>query len=287
MAREQSQERRQAVEDPHVAAETPAVEHTSSEGKITTQGTIPPVETGAAPPQTATASERAYGPGPGVQAAEALVAAGGAKAEKLAEVIDTHRDEHDAILALVRDKLGASFAESVRGELGHVRASISRKELAVGDPGDPESGYVLVSQKQGGAKWRTGDGRFTGTADKEGLDSKYKLDAHDSLHAHVGKDKTGSLAWERDGKNEGELFGHVGGGHDYEAGVRRNWDVDGGTLMTGASHKVDGHGTTDGLSANYKHGETSTQASAGMRDGSFAGSAAVATHLGHDQLSAS
>jgi len=238
-------------------------------------------------PPTASASGRAYGKCPGVQDLEQLIKKGTPKADQVVSLIDAHRDEHDAMLALISDKLGAAFAESVRSEMSSLRASISRRELVAGDPADPNSGYVVVSQKQQGAKWKTGDGRFTGTADKDGLDTKYKLGDRDALHGHVGKDKTGTLAWERDGKNQGELYGRVGGSHDYEAGVRRGWDVDGGTLTTGARHKVDAQGATDGVFANYKKGETTADAALGVRDGHLAASAGAATHLGHDQMAGS
>ncbi|NVB76787.1 MAG: hypothetical protein HOV81_00195 [Kofleriaceae bacterium] len=172
-------------------------------------------------------------------------------------------------------------------EPGGLRGIISRRELVVGDPADPASGYIVVSQKQGGAKWKTADGSFTGTADKNGLDTQYRLGEHDALHGHVGKDKTATLAWERDGKNQGELYGRYGSAHDYEAGARRQFELGGGTLTAGARHRVDAAGATDGVFGTYHKGATTADASLGVRDGQFAGSGSIATTLGRDQLSGS
>ena len=253
--------------------------------KFVTTGTIPPVETGAAGPAKPTASDLAYGRGPGVQALEAMLAKGTPKPGEVVSLIDAHRDEHNQMLALVGDRLGATFAESVRAEMSSIRASISRKELVAGDPNDPNSNYLLVSQKEQGARFRAGD--LSGTANKNGLDAKYNLDQDDALHLKAGKDKSATLAWEHDGKNEGEAFGKFDSAKEYEAGVRRDFEVGNGTLTAGAHHKVDGDGTTDGAFATYKQGGTTLDGNAGVRDGKFAGGLSIARETESDKWGAS
>jgi hypothetical protein len=276
MAREQyGQERAEPTTAVGQAAATESSQSASTQ--FVTAGAVPPVET-AQDTQTATASQRAYGTG--MRKLEALLATGTPKSEDVAGIIDAHRDEHDALLAVVNDRLGTAFADTVRTELSHVRASMSRRELVAGDPGDPASGYVVVSQREGGARWRTADGDFTGTAGRDGLDSRYRLDQRDALHAHVGKDRTGTLAWERDGQSVGELYGRYGSGRDYEAGVRRNVAAGDGTVTGGLRHRVDGLGATDGAYAIY-HGTTTTaEGAVGVRNGQLAESLALSRNFG-------
>ena len=242
--------------------------------KFVTTGTIPPVETGAATAPKPSASDLAYGRGPGVQALETMLAKGTPKPADVVSLIDAHRDEHDPMLALVGVRLGAAFAESVRAEMGSMRASLSRKELVAGDPNDPNSNYLLVSQKEQGARFRAGD--LSGTAGKDGLDAKYNLDQDDALHLKAGKDKSATLAWEHAGKNEGEAFASFKSAKDYEGGVRRDFDVGNGKLTAGVHHKVDGDGTTDGAFATYKQGGVTLDGNAGVRDGQLAGGLSVA-----------
>lgn len=277
MAREQSGDRQAPVE----AAPTADVMHDepAATTRFATEGAIPPVETATTAPTT-TASERAFGTGPGVQKLEALLAGGTPNTDAVADLIDAHRDEHDAMLALVTARLGTEYTESVRARLGRTRLSISRRELVAGDPGNPDSGYLLVSARERGARWRTADGDFTGTAGRDGLDARYRLDDDDALHAHVGKDRTGTLAWERDGKQMGELYGRYGGANDYEAGARRQWDLGGDTLTTGIRHRVDGNGATDGVFASYRHGPTTAEGALGVRDGHLAESLSLAHDFG-------
>ena len=268
-----------AAAESKTADEAPA-----SSATFTSKGAIPPVamatNSAAAGPS---ASEQAFGPhvapGAGVQALEALLATGTPDPTKVVELIDAHRDERAAIFELLESKLGAPYVEKVHGAMAKLRASVGRREVVAGDPNDPSGGYFIGSQAEQGARWRTGDGKFTGTANKDGLDSSYKLDDRDNLHARVGKDKTGTLAWEHDGKNEGELYANVHNGKDYEAGVRRNWDVGGGTATTGLRHKVTADGATDGAFAGYrtKDGSTSGEVALGVHDGHPAESASVTT----------
>ena len=270
-------------------------EVTSPSATFTSKGAIPPVATTTtSAASTPSASEQAFGPhvakGAGIQALEALLAKGTPDPAKVVEVIDAHRDERGAIFELLESKLGAPFVEQVHGAMAKLRASVGRREVVAGDPNDPDGGYFIGSQAEQGARWRTSDGKFTGSAGKEGLDSSYKLDDRDNLHAHVSKDKTGTLAWEHDGRNEGELYANVHNGKDYEAGVRRNWDVDGGTLTTGLRHKATADGATDGAFGGYrtKDGRTSGEVALGVHDGHPAESATVTTKPSdHDSITGS
>lgn len=276
MARQHDAEQKPA---PETTLDAPATEVAETAGPaFKASGPIPQVETTASATEP-TASERAFGPaiGPGLAALEALLAKGAPKPEQVVAIIDGHRDERAAILARVESKLGATFVEQVHGGMG-LRASVARREVVAGDPSDPSSGYFVASQAEQGARWRTGDGRFTGTAGRDGLDSKYRLDSDDTLHAHVGKDRTGTLAWERDGKNQGELYGSYRGS-EHEVGVRRDWQLGDGQLTTGLRHRTAGGDTTDGAFGRYRtaDGRTTVDGAAGVQQGQFAGSAGVVT----------
>lgn len=247
-----------------------------------TTGPIPAVDTTTAKPAPS-ASERAFGTGAGVQALEALIAKGNPKATDVAGLIDAHRDEHDAMLALVEQRLGKASARLVRKELDGLRASIQRKEIVAGDPGDPNANYLDISQQLGGAKWRAADGKFTGTANKDGLDTTVKVNDKDSIHAQVKPDKSGTVDWDRNGKTEAELYGNYKDGKNYEAGIRRT----DGAFTEGVHHQVAGGSTTDAAYVDYKKGATTAHADAGVKDGKPAGSFNAATTIGKDQLSAS
>ena len=95
------------------------------------------------------------------------------------------------MLALVEKKLGKASATLVRKELDGLRASIQRKEIVAGDPGDPDANYLDISQQLGGAKWRAADGNFTRHRDKDGLDTTVKVDDKDSIHAKVEAGQVG------------------------------------------------------------------------------------------------
>ncbi|MCX5741658.1 MAG: hypothetical protein NT062_04060 [Proteobacteria bacterium] len=215
--------------------------------------------------------------GPGEQALEALLKAGGMPdTKKVIAIIDGHRGERDALFAMLQSSLGNAYTQQVVAQMDKLRLSIDRKEIAAGDPSNPDGGFFVAGAEQQGAKWRTAGGGFSGTADKDGLDTTVKTNEHDAIHAHVGKDQSGTIAYERDGKSQGELFGHYKSGTDYEAGARKTWGLDGGsTLTTTASHQVGANGTTDALTGAYKSGDGKTTAdgSLGVKDGQFAGSA--------------
>ena len=280
MARDHEIDQRTATAEAK-AADVAADPAPASTQYVTT-GPIPPVDTATATPAP-TASERAFGTGAGVQALEALIAKGNPKAADVAGLIDAHRDEHDAMLALVEKKLGKASANLVRKELDGLRASIQRKEIVAGDPGDPNANYLDISQQLGGAKWRTADGKFTGTANKDGLDTTVKVDDKDSIHAKVKPDKSGTVDWDRNGKTEAELYGNYNDGKNYDAGIRRT----DGAFTEGVHHQVAGGSTTDAAYVDYKKGDTTAHVDAGVKDGKAAGSISGATTLGNDKLSAS
>jgi hypothetical protein len=280
MAHDQQFDQRRATADAQTA--DTAVDTAPPATTYVTTGPIPPVETATGKPSP-TASERAFGTGPGVQALEALLAKGMPKTGDIVALIDAHRDEHDAMLALVEQKLGAEYARTVRGAMDHLRASIQRKEIVAGDPGDPAANYLEISQKQNGAKWRAADGKFTGTANKDGLDTTVQVDAKDSIHAKVKPDKSATVDWDHDGKTEAELYGHYGSGKDYEAGIRRT----DGAVTKGFHHQVAGGHTTDAAYADYKKDDTTAHAEVGMKDGKAAGSLSADATLGKDHITGS
>jgi hypothetical protein len=229
-------------------------------------------------------------PGPGEQALAALVRAGAPEPAQVVAIIDAHRGERDALFALLHSTLGNAYVQRVVTAMSHLRASVERREVVGGDPSDPNGGYFIASQADKGARWRTADGRFTGTADQRGLDSRYRLDDHDAIHAHVGADRTGSLAFERDGRSQGELYGAYRDRSDMEIGARRTWDVDGGALTAGVRHQVTGAGSTDGAFASYRNADGSTTADGalGVQAGKPAGTASMTRRLSpHDTVSGS
>lgn len=204
-------------------------------------------------------------PGPGVQALEALLQSGRPEPTQVVALVDTYRGERDALFALLHKSLGNEYVQQVVQEMGGVRASIDRKELAAGDPSNPSGGYFLASAKEQGARWRTADGDFSGKADKSGLDATYKLDEDDALHGKVSAKGEGTLAWERDGKSQGELYGGKGA-----FGVRRDWGLDSGKLTTGLERRGDFTGAYGKYAAT--DGSLTADARAGVADGGFAGS---------------
>ena len=278
MAREQ----KSYLERPE--ADVPAldapIETAGADTQYVLSGKLPPVDTTVSTPAP-TASERAYGKG--MLALEQLLAKGAPKPKDVATLIDAHRDEHDQMLALVAQKLGTSFADSVRGELSSLRLSIPNKELAVGDPGDPNADYLDISQAQGGAKWKAAGGNFTGTADKNGLDTTTKLDAHDSLHARVKSDKTGSIDWNRDGTTEATLAGSYKDGKNYDATLSRTQNAGGASVTEGIKHDVADGKTNDSVYADVTKGDTTAHADIGTAGQHLSAS----TKTAHDALSGS
>jgi hypothetical protein len=282
MARDQKSDQRRADADAQTASQ--AADTAQAQTQFVTTGAIPPVET-AAGPAAPSASDRAFGKtGPGVQALEALIAKGNPQARDVAGLIDAHRDEHDAMLALVETKLGKASGTLVRKELDGLRVSIANKEIVAGDPGDPNANYLDISQKENGAKWRAADGKFTGTANKDGLDTDVKVGAKDDIHAKVKPDKSGTVDWNHDGKTEAELYGNYKDSKDYAAGVKRT----NGDVTEGVEHKVDKGTTSDMAYADYKKGDSTAHAEVGLKDGKAAEGISGATTIGkHDKATGS
>ncbi|MBL0213551.1 MAG: hypothetical protein IPQ07_06700 [Myxococcales bacterium] len=230
----------------------------------------------SATPQTTTepAPAPVAKPGPGAEALRAMLAAGTRPDPKVViELLDTHRGERDAIFALLHQSLGNAYVQEVVAGMDGLRASVKHREVAAGDPSDPNSGYFVAGQAENGARWRTADGSFTGKAGKDGLDTRYQMSERDALHGQVDKGGTGRLAYEHDGKEQGELYGRAKGSKDWEAGIRRTDEVGGGSLTYGARHQVTANGASDGLSAEYKAagGATTVGGSAGVQDGHAVG----------------
>lgn len=282
MARDQKTEQKQpaaevqATDAPIVTA-PPATQYVQS-------GAIPPVETVAAK-AAPSASDRAYGKG--MQALHAMLAQGTPKASDIATLIDAHRDEHDQMLALVQQKLGDGFVASVRSDLSGLRASIPNKEIVAGDPGNPSSDYLDISQAQGGAKWKAAGGNFTGTADKNGLDTTVKTGAHDSIHAQVKPDKSGTVDWNHGGTTEATLAGQYKDGKNYNASLARTQDVAGASVTEGVKHSVADGKTSDSVYADVKKGTTTAHADVGLADGKPAEHLSATTKAGNDTIAGS
>ena len=199
---------------------------------------------------------------PGVAALEALVAKTGIPEPKdVVFVLDAHRGERDAIFAYLHKTLGAAYVRRVVEAADKLRLSVSNKELVAGDPSDPDDGYFLASAKEKGARWRTSDGDFTGQINQDGLDSTYRIDEDDRLHANVSaKDKTGTLSWLRDDETRAQLYGGFESGSNWHAGVNSNWRVGEGRLDTDFRHSVTDQGATDKLAAGYVTDDERTKA---------------------------
>lgn len=218
---------------------------------------------------TAPAAAPAVAPAGGVQALEALASRGIPKPETVVDVLDAHRGDRDAMFAYLHQTFGNDYVQQVLAALDRLRLSVRRRELVAGDPSDPQGGHFLASEQERGARWRTADGRFTGTAGKEGLDTTYRLDDDDAIHARAGKDRTATIGWERDGKTEAELHGAARGGGQWEVGARRPWELDDGTLTTGLRHQVTPAGAREEIVSGYRSrdGKTTAEASAGVGGG--------------------
>lgn len=229
--------------------------------------------------------------GPGVQALEALLQQGGVpEPDQVVAILDAHRGERDAIFQALHQTLGNAYVQRVIDATSGLRASLDRREVVAGDPSDPQGGFFVASQAEQGARWRTSGGGFTGKVDKQGLDSRVRLDDDDALHAHVGSDRSGTLGWEHAGRTEGELFGSFRGGDDHELGLRRAWGLDAGTLTTGVRDRVQGGTRTDSVFGDFKStdGKTTASGALGIQDGGFAGSLGATRQLGaNDKIAGS
>lgn len=262
MARERDVQREQST--PETADPLAPAAESSAPTRFSSAGPLPEIAPTAAPRPTA--SELAYEKGPGITALEALLAEGRPDPERVVALLDKHRDESSAMFALLESKLGSGFVAEVRESMG-LRASVSRREVVAGDPTDEDGGYFIASAKEQGARWRTENGRFSGTAGKNGADATYRVDEDDAVRARVDKKGNGTVAWERDGKSQGELYRSKN-----ELGLRRSWDVDGGQVTAGARHRTHDHGATDELFGTHRSadGATTTDAALGVHDGEAA-----------------
>lgn len=213
-------------------------------------------------------------PGAGVQELQQLLARGGQPdPAAVVAIIDAHRGERDKIFAMLQSTLGNGYVQRVAAAMENLRASVKNREVVAGDPSNPNDGYFDASQALGGAKWRTKNGELSGTANKDGLDTRYQPNEHDAAHLKVDKNAAGTLAWEHDGVNEGELEGHYKSAKDWEIGAERTDHVGKGELTYNAHHKVTGAGANDGVSADYKTDDKATEveATAGLQDGHAVG----------------
>lgn len=261
MAVQTDTKRQQAVGEHEQANHEPAAE---SATRFQASGPVPAVADVHAPQPSA--SELAFEPGPGVKALEALLAKGPPDPKQIVDLLDAHRDESPAMFAHLETTLGGAFTTQVRDAMG-LRASISRKEVVAGDPAG-DGGFFVASAKEQGARWRTADGSFSGSANKKGLDATYNVDDNDALHAKADTKGNGTLGWEHDGKTVGELYRS-----EKELGLRKSWEVDGGTLTTGARHRTVDKSASDEAFATYAatDGKLSATAAAGVRDGQPSG----------------
>lgn len=271
-------------------------------------------------------------PGPGEQALSALLAKGRPEPKKVVKILDTYRGERDALMALLHKSLGNTYVQEVVQEMNGLRVDMKRTEVAVGDPGNPET-TSFVANKDGaalhtkggfdakankdGATWSTADGDFTGKVDKKGLDSTYKIDDNDSIHAQSSfKDKTATIGWERDGQTQGELYGDWSEKDRVQGGVRKEWELENGATVAGGIRHVNNknphhevpylEGTMYGAPSGdrekflddlkkgrekghseqvygaYTQGNTTVDAGLGISGGEFAGSANVKTKFGEN-----
>ena len=105
----------------------------------------------------------ASGPGGGVAAVQALLANPSARLVDFVRAIDAHRGDYPAIVAFLNRAVGNARTHEILNASNFFRVSLQRKEAVYGDPSG-EGGYFLASEQIGGARWRTGDGRFSGRA---------------------------------------------------------------------------------------------------------------------------
>lgn len=229
--------------------------------------------------------------GPGVQALQALLAHGRPDPDKVVRIIDTYRGERDALLALLHKTLGNAYVQQVMSAMHGLRADIKRQEVAAGDPSDPTADSFVASKD--GAKWRAGDGAFTGEVTKDALHSTNQIGSNDTIKADADfKKQQGTVDWVHDGKTQAELYGDF---KNHEYGLRRNWDLGEGAQITGGlrHQEVAGPGSktavaSDQAFATYTKGTTKIDGGVGMSGGELAGSASVAADLGkRDRVEAS
>lgn len=215
--------------------------------------------------------------GPGVAELQALMKQGVPDLTKVIDIIDRRPGEHQQLMDLVKS-ISPEYHKNLLKAMDAIRIDLKRKAIAAGDPNDPQAGYFVGSAEEKGARWRTGDGKFQGKANKDGLDATYKIDDNDALVAHAAG-KEGSVAWQHDGKTVGELYGRKGSG-EWDAGLRRKIELGDGASVTPMlrHHQTAGGGQAE-LAAEYKDASTTATGYAGVREsgGGFVAGAS-ATH---------
>jgi len=206
--------------------------------------------------------------GPGLEALAALMAAGTPEPIEVVRLIDAHRGDRDAILAVVRARLGDDYAAQVIAAADRLRLDLDRRELVAGDPADPDGGYFLASQEEKGARWRTEGGRFEGKLDKEGLTSRYSLDDDSAVRLGVAaRRREATLGWEEDGDLLAEGFARYQSKSDLAYGVRAPFDLGEDRTLTGElrrEHKADGSASV--LAGTYRDPSTTVTGHVGHHE---------------------
>lgn len=216
----------------------------------TTPGTSADVRPDATPTAT----------GAGVTALDALLAKGKPPPASVVALIDAHRGDRTAMFQLLQTKLGNAYVQQVTASMNHLRVSVPRREIAAGDPSNPNAGSFLASVANKDATWRTSSGDNTGKIDQSGLNTTEKLDASNDLNGKINaKTKEATIDWDHEAKAEAELFaGKTATGWD--AGLRRNDAVGGGTLTTSASYASNKGVGTEQLEEKYVDGSNTVDA---------------------------
>ncbi|MBE7449847.1 MAG: hypothetical protein HS111_13375 [Kofleriaceae bacterium] len=212
--------------------------------------------------------------GAGVARLEELLARGRPGPEEVVALIDAHRGETDAMIAVLHRALGNAFVEQVTAAMDRLRWDLRRREVVAGDPTRADGGYFLASAAERGARWRTAGGDFSGQVDQDGLRSRYRVDDDTAILGGVDTDRrTATLGLEQDGALVGEAFARVRGGDDWAAGVRRPFALgDGATLTPELRHAVRGGGASDEVALAYAGPGTTASGYLGRhQDGSAVG----------------
>jgi hypothetical protein len=232
-------------------------------------------------PEVTPAAQPTAETGPGVRRLRELFAQGTPAPKDVVAVLDAHRGERDQILAFLHAHAGNAYVTSVMEAADRLRLSIDRREVVAGDPSDPSDGYFVASAEERGARWRTGDGRFTGRADNRGLDARYELSDDSAIRARVdARERTGTLGLERDGTTVGELGGRYRGGDDWSAGIQRPFTTDGGATITPQlrHHERPEVGGADVAAVGYRDATTTADAYLGRSSSGGLAAGASATH---------
>ncbi len=217
--------------------------------------------------------------GPGEQKLEALLAAGRPDPAAVVKILDAHRGERTAIMAMLHAQVGNAYVTEVLDAADKLRIDLKRREVVAGDPSNPDSDYFVASQEKKGAEFRAADGAITGTLDKKGLQADYHLDEDSSIHLGVDpKKREASLGYVDEGRTVGEVYGGFRSSTDWAAGGRAPLELRGGegrVLTPEYCHQVGADGSRDLLGASYRDSEQSGSAFLGRHEaGATVGSAA-------------